>query len=103
MVADKKHERFKMLNTAAHEAFVNNTMKAVSDMSAVLLAKKIEEEFQLTASVTTVARFRRQLGWKQRLTRYCQLIRDANKEKRVVWCQQQLENQETFDVGIFLL
>ena len=84
MVQDKARKKRKMLHTAEHEAFVNGTMEAVSDMSAAVLVREIEGQFQITASITTVSRYRRKLGWKQHLTRYCQLMRDANKEKRKI-------------------
>ena len=39
-------------------------------------------------SLRTVLRCRVKLGWTFRGSAYCQLIRDANKVKRVVWCQE---------------
>ena len=42
-------------------------------------------------SDSTVKRARRHLGWVSKKTRYCALIREANKEKRLLWCQQRVE------------
>lgn len=41
-------------------------------------------------SLRTVLRCRVQLGWTFRGSAYCQLIRDVNKVKRVLWCQENL-------------
>jgi hypothetical protein len=46
---------------------------------------------------------RAKLGWTQHGTRYCQLICDRNKVKRVQWCQEMLDTNETVDVSIILL
>ena len=48
-------------------------------------------------SRTTVLRCRRQLGWTFRGSAYCQLIREVNKEKRLTWCQENL-NADFSDV-----
>ena len=34
---------------------------------------------------------RRKLGWVAKHTRYCAMITERNKEKRVEWCQEQLQ------------
>ena len=41
-------------------------------------------------SRTTILRCRRQLGWTFRGSAYCQLIREVNREKRLTWCQENL-------------
>ena len=38
------------------------------------------------ASLSTVKRAQRHLGWTAKRTRYCQLINEINKEKRIEWC-----------------
>ena len=48
-------------------------------------------------SRTTILRCRRQLGWTFRGSAYCQLIREVNKEKRLTWCQENL-NADFSDV-----
>ena len=46
-------------------------------------------------SKQTIIRARTLLGWTFHSSRYCQLIRNANKEKRVKWARANLNN--TFD------
>lgn len=89
------------LGTAEHAAFVNRCMTEMPDLTAREVAMKIQNEFNVTVSTSTVNRFRQKLGWTQHGTRYCQLIRDVNKDKRVEWCEQMLENDERFDVSIY--
>ena len=50
---------------------------------------------------STVRRSRKQQGWTLQRTRYCQLIRDANKVKRLEFAQRVLETGDTFDNVIF--
>lgn len=42
----------------------------------------------LNLSLSTVRRARRDLGWIATILRYCQLIREVNKEKRLKWCNE---------------
>ena len=53
------------------------------------------------ASKSTVALTRQSMGWTSKATRYCQLIRTANKIKRVEFCKDLLDSGETFDNVLF--
>ena len=44
-----------------------------------------------TASERSILRCRRELGWTHRRSAYCQLIHKRNKEKRLEWAMQYLE------------
>lgn len=70
-------------------------------MSAVVLASKLRERFQIDLSPQAVSAYRRKLGWRQHQTRYCQLIRHINKDKRLEWAQEQLDRQEQFEDVVF--
>ena len=52
-------------------------------------------------SLPTVKRARQDLGWVINSPKYCQLIRDANKTKRLVWCEKMIAEKESFDNVIF--
>ena len=45
-------------------------------------------EHCVNISFRTILRCRTQLGWTFRGSAYCQLIREANKTKRLEWCEQ---------------
>ena len=63
------------------------------ELSVSRLHSMLKEEFpELVVSESTVKRARRELGWVAKKTRYCALISDSNKEKRLKWCKQQQES-----------
>ena len=76
-------------------------MSETPDISAVQISQRIREEFGINVSKSKVSEFRKKLGWKLGSTRYSQLIRNVNKERRKQWCELQLGNHETFDDVIF--
>lgn len=59
------------------------------------------QEIDRHVSRATVACARLKLNWSAKPTRYCQLIRDVNKQKRVEFCQNLLSSGETFHNIIF--
>ncbi|KAK6054239.1 hypothetical protein COOONC_08257 [Cooperia oncophora] len=46
-------------------------------------------------------RLRDKLGFRRTTTKYCHMIRDANKEKRFAFCTRMIENNEDFSQCIF--
>ena len=57
-----------------------------TQLQAMLAAKDI------FISLSTIVRNRLALGWSYRGSAYCQLIRGANKEKRLVWARAHLQD-----------
>ena len=55
----------------------------------------------LTVHAATVRRSRKEQGWTLQNTRYCQLIREANKAKRLEFAQRVLDTGDTFHNVIF--
>ena len=55
----------------------------------------------LSMSISTVERARRELGWVVTTPKYCQLIREANRLKRLEWCQEMINTNEQFDDVVF--
>ena len=41
------------------------------------------------------------LGWVCSRPKYCQLVRELNKQKRVEWCTERIATQDDFDNVIF--
>lgn len=98
---DRPRSRKGKLYLPEHDEFINNCMRETPDMSAAVLALKIRDHFQINLSPQAVSAYRRKLGWKLQQTRYCQLIRHANKEKRLQWAQEQLAAGEQFNDVVF--
>lgn len=78
--------------------FVNNQMEQNDELTAPNLQKKIYKEFGVNFSKSEVKRLRKKLGWVQTGMKYCQLIREPNRVKRLEFC---LQCSETFDNVIF--
>ena len=81
--------------------FIDNQMEQNDELTAPNLKKKIYEEFGVNFSESKVKRLRKKLGWVQTGTKYCQLIREPNRVKRLEFCLQCEEDGETFDNVIF--
>ena len=81
--------------------FIDEQMEQNDELTAPNLRKKIFEEFEVKFSESKVKRLRKKLGWVQTGTKYCQLIREPNRAKRLEFCQQCEEDGETFDDVIF--
>ncbi len=70
--------------TAEVKAIVEEQMRLDDETTALQLHRLLTEKgYDLTSR--TILRCRTQLGWTFRGSSYCQLIRVANKEKRLAW------------------
>lgn len=75
--------------TADIKAIVEERMRQDDETTAYQLhALLVAHGYSL--SIWTVLRCRTSLGWTFRGSSYCQLIREANKAKRLAWAQQHI-------------
>ena len=79
--------------TAEVKTVVEAQMQKDDETTAYQLHKLLMEK-GYSMSISTVLHCRLQLGWTFRGSAYCQLIRDANKAKRLAWAQQYLNEAE---------
>ena len=70
---------------------VEEGMRTDDETTAIQLHEVLARH-GICISLRTVLRSRVQLGWAFRGTAYCQLIRRANKQKRLEWAQQQVND-----------
>ena len=84
----------------AAEQLVNRWLVEDDELTTNELQQRLRNS-GYTVSRTAAARTRTRLGWTAKPTRYCQLIRQQNKEKRVDFCQRMLETGENFENIIF--
>ena len=84
-----------------HFNAIDEAMEANDELSALELSRIIQERFHIAVSAQTVRRVRRKLGWRWSGTKYCQLVKDVNKPKRVHHCLNILYNGDTFNDVIF--
>ena len=84
--------------TAEIKRIVENQMQLDDETTAVQLHRLLND-CGYSVSLRTILRCRTSLGWTFRGSAYCQLIREANKEKRLVWATNHIH--ETFNDVIF--
>ena len=71
-------------------ALVEEQMRANDKTTAFQLHKMLNER-GIDVSIWTILRCRRSLGWTFHGSAYCQLIRDANKQARLEWAKEYIE------------
>ena len=77
---------------------VENQMRLDDETTAYQLHSLLTSK-GIAISLRTILRCRTSLGWTFRGSSYCQLIRTANKTKRLEWAQQ--HRNDTFDEVIW--
>lgn len=88
--------RPKKLSTEQYE-FIDEAMTENDELTARQMRQMLEARWPNTiVSLNTVKRARKHLGWVATRPKYSQLVREANKEKRVLWCKKQLAAKEKF-------
>ena len=75
-------------------------MEENDELTAYNLYCKLMESYpEIKISLSTVRCARTDLGWVSTTPQYCQLIREQNKEKRLMWCQVvKADKDKFFDV-----
>ena len=94
---DKLRVRAPMKLTDAHYSFIDEALQKDDELTTSklhdLLLKSIPD---VEVSTATLKRARRELGWITSTPKYCQLIRDSNKQKRLEWCKKMIDEREDF-------
>ena len=80
-------------------AMAENNKLTASDVKEVLIKKFGADKVQY--SVRTIGRLQSDLGSTYTTAKYCQAIQDANKMRRLDWCNKRMEEKEHFHDVIF--
>ena len=97
LIKDKHRTPKPTILTRQHYEFIDDVMSKNDELTTHNLWVKLKENFpSLQLSLSTVRRARKDLGWVSTTPHYCQLIREANKEKRLKWCKEMRDAKETF-------
>ena len=81
---------------------MNSELEQNDEATARQLRSTLMEKYPaLEVSLSTIKRHRKKLGWVCTRPHYCQLIRELNKLKRLVWCKEQLRVKEDFSNVLF--
>ena len=95
-VCDRKYQRIRKSLNQEQYRYIDNCMAENKELTSRQLYQKLLEEFPgVKTSISSVKRARRELGWVCKRSRYCALITETNKEKRLKWCE---ERQQTNDL-----
>ncbi|KAK3091711.1 hypothetical protein FSP39_022081 [Pinctada imbricata] len=79
----------KLFKNCTIRSIIDDRLKKNDEETAKSLQVYLQHRnFQL--SISTINRIKQSLGWTLRGTRYCQLIREANKPKRVQWANDHI-------------
>ena len=90
-VADLKRTPRKRLLTDKHFRFMDEAMEANPELTSRQLHGR---ELFRCVSISTVKRACKALGWSTKKTRYCALITEVNKEKRMTWCLDRIAGRD---------
>lgn len=75
-----------------HYRFIDDAMVENDELTSGQLYRMFNNAYpDVDVSLSTVKRARRELGWIGKRTRYCALISENNKDKRVAWCKERLQ------------
>ena len=81
---------------------IESALQENDELTAQQLKSLLIERYpELSVSIPTIKRARKQLGWTCTRPHYCQLVRDLNKRKRLLWCQYLQRCKERFHNVIF--
>ena len=90
-VADEQKTKWPRKLQDEHYRFIDDTMAENDELTSLQLYNMFEEKYpEVSISISTIKQARRELGWVAKRTRYCAMIAERNKEKRVEWCQEQI-------------
>ena len=71
------------------------------ELAAVDIQRILKELVDVDASLTTIKRVRRKLGWVKCNAKFCQMIRIPNRQKRLDFCTHLQSTKDQFDNLIF--
>ena len=91
--------RPKILHSATHNQ-ISQWLTANNELTLNDLLVKLYAQ-GITASRSSISRVLKRMGWSAHATRYCQLIREQNKLKRIEFCQKLQRDGDSFDDVIF--
>jgi len=90
----------KRLDTTAL-AFMDKLIDEDREISALELQRRLLNELNICVSESVIRKERRALGWTFSNTKYAQMVRIVNKEKRLLFCKEILLRSDSFDDVIF--
>ena len=102
-VLDRHRNSCKRTLSEVHERFIDKVLTENDELTSYNLKEMLVSRWpELNSiSIANIKRCQKRLDWVVTRPRYCQLIREANKHKRLEWCIQCVLDKEEFDDVIF--
>jgi len=97
----KQPRVYKCLLGPSALALIDGEVDQDREISARELQQLLEKRLNVRVSESVVNKERRKLGWVRSGTKYCQMVRGANKEKRLSFCVELLLKKEEFNDVVF--
>ncbi|KHJ84368.1 hypothetical protein OESDEN_15921 [Oesophagostomum dentatum] len=94
------HRRSLALQIGTIESILRDTYRADSSATVNFTLQRLSLR-NVSVSPSHLRTIRRNIGLRRNSTKYCHMIRDVNKEKRVEFCMRMIENHEDFADCIF--
>jgi len=102
-VVDRPRARVPKKLRNQHYAFIDQCLENDDELTTRKLYHLLVEKYpNIGVSLSTVKQARRELGWVSTRPKYCQMIRENNKAKRLEWCKKMLKDKESFDDVIWM-
>ena len=70
--------------------FIDESYEKNDELTASNLRRQLAEKFEVSFALSKIKRIRRALGWYADKTKYCQLVKERNRAKRLVFAQTYL-------------
>ena len=80
-----------------HFDIIDEEMRRNDELSSIELARILRTRCDVDVSPRTVRQVRKKLGWTWSGTKYCQLVKDVNKPKRMEHCLRILSEGDGFE------
>ena len=100
-VSDRSRNAVPKILGTEHYRDIDGALAVNDELTSRQRAMLLSKYPELSMSISTVERARRELGWVVTTPKYCQLIRNANKQKRLEWCQKMVDTNEQFEDVVF--
>ena len=95
VIADLPRKSRSSLFSEHHYRFIDEVMTNDNELTSRQLFSLFSTKYpEVQVSISTIKRVRKHLGWVSKKTRYCALIREVNKEKRLEWCKERVEQND---------
>jgi nicotinamide mononucleotide adenylyltransferase len=67
-----------------------------------LAARKLKSQLHLQASVRTVQKYLNILGWRKKMTKFCQIVSSKNRMERIIFAKLCSATNYNFHTTIFI-